>query len=157
MKLLLRCIIIFLAVLLWVSCTSNTILKKPKDLIKKKEMVALITDLYLAKAMKESGNLNIDIWKKENRDHQMYQWILQKHQIDTGRFENSNYYYCSVMDEYDEIHQKALKNLKDTLQKIMQLDSINKIIKIEEDSRLPPEKLYERENLGIKNDQSKIK
>ena len=113
-------------------------------------MVALMTDLYLAKAVKEFGNLDIGIWKKESKDHQMYQWILQKHQIDTGSFESSNYYYCSVMDEYDEIHQKVLKNLKDTLQKIMQLDSINKIIKTEEDSRLPPEKLYEGKEPGIK-------
>ena len=42
--------------LLLASCTSNTIYKKPKDLIPKDSMVALLTDMYIASSAKNRKN-----------------------------------------------------------------------------------------------------
>lgn len=118
-----------------VSCTSNTILKKPKDLIKKKEMVALLTDLYLAKGMENIGGIELSIDEMEKKNLKAYAWVLKKHNIDTTRFQQSNYYYCSVMDDYEKMYKKVLQNLNDTLGKIEKLDSINNIIKLEKEKK----------------------
>ena len=45
----------YIAILLFLlSCTSNTIYKKPKDLIPKDSMVALLTDMYIASSAKSA-------------------------------------------------------------------------------------------------------
>lgn len=89
-----------------VNCTSNTIIKKPDDLIPKEQMVDLLTDLFLA-----SGGKNIkNTQQKRNVDY--YPLVYQKHQIDSTRFKESNYYYTSRIDEYDEILKKVDERLK---------------------------------------------
>lgn len=118
--------------LLLMGCTSNTILKKPKDLIGKEQMTDLLIDLYLAKSLelneipKLSGNPNWDA----------HRWVFRKHQIDTARFRTSNYYYTSVMDEYEDIFKAVLNRLKtmqkelktkDSLARLKYRDSIQKL------------------------------
>lgn len=89
-----------------VNCTSNTIIKKPDDLIPKEQMVDLLTDLFLASGGKSIKNTQ----QKRNVDY--YPLVYQKHQIDSTRFKESNYYYTSRIDEYDEILKKVDERLK---------------------------------------------
>ena len=107
---------LFLWTFLVISCTSNTILKKPDDLIEKEEMTALLTDLYLASAANRSKNL-------ENKKYTDYtQLVFKKYGIDSARFKRSNHYYTSKIDLYEAIHKEvktritakndALKSLK---------------------------------------------
>ncbi len=105
-------------------CTSNTILKKPKDLISKDEMVNLLTDLYIATAAKPLKN-NQEI-KNVNYTH----LVFEKYGIDSARFRTSNYYYTSRIDEYEAIYKEVearLTELHTKYEKIQKIkDSIRK-------------------------------
>lgn len=94
-----------------VSCnSSNTIYKKPNDLIPKDTMVALLTDMYIASSAK---NLKNKFLTKE--DNYVF-LVYEKYKIDTVRFDRSNNYYTSKADEYSDM----LKIVKATI------DSLNK-------------------------------
>ena len=100
------------------SCTSNTIYKEPDDLISKKQMVSLLTDLYLS-----SGTTNIKNINLENKvDYTPL--IFEKYKIDSNRFKRSNFYYTSRIDDYDAILEAVSNNL--TALKLIN-DSINRV------------------------------
>lgn len=96
---------IFLA-FLGVSCTSNTIYKEPKNLIPKDSMVALLTDMYLAASAK---NIK-DSLDRKTPNYTLY--VYEKYKIDSTRFESSNIYYTSKIDEYSKIIKEVKNNLK---------------------------------------------
>ena len=88
------------------ACTSNTILKKPENLIPKEQMVDLLTDIFLANGGDNIKNLNLQ------RNVNYFPLIFDKYQIDTIQFKESNYYYTSKIDDYDEILGEVDKRLK---------------------------------------------
>jgi hypothetical protein len=91
-------ILLFLIVIVLTSCTSNTILKKPKDIIPKDTMVLLLTDLFIAKsAFIEKNILN-------QRKINYMPLVYHKYKIDSTRFSNSNFYYTSKLEEYELIY-----------------------------------------------------
>ena len=112
-----RFYILILSVLI-TSCTSNTILKKPKDLIPKDEMVSIITDMLIANSAFRIKNINL------NRNINYFPLIMEKYNVDSTRFKSSNYYYTSKIDEYDVIIKEVKARL--TYQKKI-VDSIRKI------------------------------
>lgn len=100
-KILLLFIVVFLA-----SCTSNTILEKPKDLIPKDTMVLLLTDLFIAKsAFIEKNTLN-------ERKVNYIPLIYNKYKIDSSRFSTSNFYYTSKLEEYELIYKEVKEGLE---------------------------------------------
>jgi len=107
-----------------ISCTSNTILKKPDALIPKDSMVLLLTDLLIAKSARDVKNLNFQ------RELNYTSIVYENYKIDSTRFLSSNYYYTSVINEYQEIIDKVktrLEVIKDTLEKSKKIkDSIRK-------------------------------
>lgn len=89
------------------ACTSNTIYERPKDLIPRDTMVALMTDLYLASA---SRNLkNIKLQKGVNYIPLVY----AKYNIDSLRLKRSNFYYTSTIDEYQKLLEEVKLNLEE--------------------------------------------
>jgi hypothetical protein len=98
-------VIFFLAIILLASCTSKTILEKPKDLIPKDTMVLLLTDLYIAKSAFTEKNIN------NERKINYVSLVYNKYLIDTTRFISSNYYYTSKLEEYDLIFNEVKANL----------------------------------------------
>jgi len=125
-------IYIFILSVFFGACTSNTILKKPENLIPKEQMVDLLTDIFLANGGDNIKNLNLQ------RNVNYFPLIFDKYQIDTIQFKESNYYYTSRIDDYDEIlgevdkRLKALRkqledevNIKDSI-KALKRDSIKK-------------------------------
>ena len=107
------------------ACTSNTIIKKPKNLIPKDQMVDLLTDMYLANAGDNIKNINL------KRNINYFPIIFEKYQIDTTRFKESNYYYTSRIDDYDGILAKIDTRLK-ALKKQFEIenklnDSLNRL------------------------------
>ncbi|UMB59440.1 DUF4296 domain-containing protein [Lutibacter sp. A80] len=133
--------IFFISFLIY-SCTSNTILKKPDDLIPEDKMVDLLTDLFLADNAKNTKNLQLE------RQVNYYPLVFEKYNIDSTQFKESNFYYTSRVDEYDVLLLKVnerlsalnkkfeeLKRQEDSLvdvDKIMKnkvIDSINNIKK----------------------------
>jgi len=119
-------VIIFLS-LFFVNCTSNTILEKPKDLIPKEQMVELITDLFIASKAKAIKNENLE--RKINYSS----LIFEKYQIDSSRFKESNLYYTSKIDEYNEILNEVDIRLKLLIaqfeKEIEEKDSIERAIR----------------------------
>jgi len=119
-------VLIFLSII-FVNCTSNTILEKPKDLIPKEQMVDLITDLFLANEAKSIKNENLE------RNINYSPLIYEKYKIDSLRFKESNLYYTSKIDEYNDILNEVDKRLKTLLEEfeasITQKDSIDGIDK----------------------------
>ena len=88
-----------------VSCTSNTIYKKPDNLIPKDSMISLLTDMYIASSAKNQKN------KFLKREKNYMFLVYEKYRIDSTRFDASNIYYTSMVDEYTEILNKVKKNI----------------------------------------------
>lgn len=114
-------VFIALSIVFFTSCTSNTILKKPKDLIPKDTMVMLITDLFIAKSAIGEKNLN------NHRKVNYLPLVYNKYQIDSVRFKSSNFYYMSVFEEYDLMYKEVEKILK------VKKDSLESQLKKEQD------------------------
>ena len=120
----------FLVSIFLVSCTSNTIFKEPKDLIPRDTMTLLLGDMMIASSAKFVPNKN-----QQNKVNYMA-FIYDKYKIDSLRFQNSNLYYTSKIDLYQEMITDVKKNLeekKDFYKKIssrkdsIRRDSIKKV------------------------------
>jgi len=107
------------------SCTGNTIYEEPEDLIPKEQMIALLTDIYIA----NSGNTSPN--KLEKRQIEYMPLVYNKYKIDSSRFKRSNIYYTSRIKDYKYIYQEVVKNLeilKESYKKpAMIYDSIQKV------------------------------
>lgn len=150
-----------------VSCTSNTIYEKPEDLIPKDSMVSLLTDMYVASSAKNQKN------KFLKREKNYMILVYEKYKIDSTRFDASNTYYTSKVDEYAEILKKVKGNIDslDVLYRKKQevqdsIKGIKKEEKLKRDTILDkklllddaPKELIKRENRGFeKKDLKKIK
>lgn len=119
-----------------VSCTSNTILEKPKDLIPKDSMSILMEEMMIASSSKFIKN------KFQENDVNYMALVYEKFKIDSVRFQNSNLYYMSKIDEYQKILETATNSLEAKKELFAKqktrLDSIRKdsIKKIKTDSKL---------------------
>ena len=98
---------ILLVLVLLVSCTSNTIFEKPKDLIPRDTMFILIQEMMIASSAKFVNNINSE------RDIHYMAFVYEKYKIDSSRFNRSNTYYISTIDEYI----KLFREVKDSLEK----------------------------------------
>lgn len=88
------------------NCTSNTIIEKPDNLIPKDEMVDLISDMFLASGGEHIKNIHL------KRGVNYFPLIYDKYQIDSVRFNESNRYYISKIDDYDDILKKVDTRLR---------------------------------------------
>ncbi len=102
---------ILTGILLMLSCTSNTILKEPDNLIPREQMVDLLTDMYIANAAFSVKNKNL------NRKIDYIPLVYEKYQIDSLRFHTSNLYYMSRIDDYEVIYKEVEVRLKEMSKK----------------------------------------
>lgn len=111
-------------IILVLSCTSNTIYKKPDDLIQKDLMIELIGQMQIANAARSTKNLN------DERSIEYMALVYRKYGIDSARFARSNFYYSTKIDEYKKMMQSVkldleqLKNFQDSI--VKELDSIKR-------------------------------
>ena len=89
-----------------VSCTSNTIFEKPKDLIPRDTMSLLLQEMMIASSAKFIKN------KSQQKNINYMPFVYEKFKIDSTRFYASNYYYISKIDLYLEILEDAKTNLE---------------------------------------------
>jgi len=97
------CILIFSFL---TSCTSNTIFEKPKDLIPKDTMSLLVQQMMIASSSKFIKNKNL-----ERRINYM-PLVFDLFKIDSTRFQTSNLYYMSTIDDYQSIFEDAQASLE---------------------------------------------
>lgn len=125
------CFFVLIALL---SCTSNTIFEKPKNLIPKDTMSLLLQDLILASSAKFHEN------NHKQTSVNYIPLVYKKYKIDSTRFKISNDYYVTVVDTYKEILEDVQKNLetqedyynellieRDSLREVFVQDSIDNI------------------------------
>lgn len=129
--------ILFISFLMF-SCTSNTILKKPDNLIPEDQMVDLLTDLLLA--VNAETTKNLDLKRKVN----YHPLVFEKYNIDSAQFKESNFYYTSRVDDYDVILLKVEERLKALNKKF-------ETIKREEDSIAQAIKNLEKKSIDSIN------
>jgi hypothetical protein len=103
----------FLSIFL-MACTSNTIMKKPDDLIAKKQMVNLLTDMLIASGAENIKNIDLE------RNVNYFPLVFEKYGIDSTRFKESNYYYTSQIDDYEKILKEVDERLKAMKEKLDQ-------------------------------------
>ncbi len=108
------------------SCTSNTMYKKPENVIPKDSMVSFLTEMYIASSAKNIKNKYL----KKEKNYVMY--VYHKYKIDTVRFDISNAYYTSKIEEYTEMLEKVKFNI----------DSIKNIYDIS--TRIPDSGRYKK-------------
>ena len=89
------------------ACTSNTIYKKPDNLISKKVMADILTDMYLAEGARSVHN------KELERLVDYMPLVYEKYKIDSVRFAESNFYYNTRIDDYEEILKTVDNRLKE--------------------------------------------
>lgn len=89
------------------SCTSNSILEKPKDLIPKDTMSLLVQELMKASSAKFIKNKNL----QKNINYMPF--VYDRFNIDSSRFKRSNFYYMSTVDDYIKIYDDAKKQLEE--------------------------------------------
>lgn len=116
MKALVTLILIFLMI----GCQQDKVnYNKPVDLIPKAEMIDIIYDMHLAVSASNLKDINLD---KRNYMSLVY----EKYNVDSTRFANSNLYYTSRIQEYEEMFEEVERRL-DTLTKVYRekVDSID--------------------------------
>lgn len=105
-----------------VSCTGNTIYKKPENLIPRDTMVQLLVDMHIAAASKPVKNI------QKKKDVNYMALVYEKYKIDSVRFNESNVFYTSKIDEYDKLLgdvKSILEEKRDMVKKeLTRLDSI---------------------------------
>ena len=109
-----------LFVSLLLSCNSNTIYEKPKDLIPKDSMVLLLTDMYIAISARNVKNK----YRKKEKNYMPF--VYEKYGIDSVRFYASSNYYTSKIEPYHEILNEVKSNIK------TDLDSIEKVLEVQD-------------------------
>ena len=96
----------YFGILFLFSCTSNTILEKPKNLIPKDSMSLLIEEMMIASSSKFIKN------KFQENDVNYTTLVYERFKIDSLRFQKSNLYYISKIDDYQKIIEKAIQSLE---------------------------------------------
>lgn len=128
--------------ILFLSCTSRTIYKKPKNLIDREKMIAVWADLYIA-AGARSVKTKTALTKINYAP-----LILDKYKIDSVQFSESNTYYTSKIDEYEKMFEevkKRLEGLKKIYEPEIKKDSIEPIRdSLKKEKRIRKKSLKER-------------
>lgn len=101
--------IFLFSLLLFVSCNKDVEqIEKPKDLLDKNKMAAVLTDISLMEAaanvqLTQNANANIEEGLKFN--------IYKQHSISRKQYESSLKYYSANTAEFKEIYDIVLQNL----------------------------------------------
>ncbi|TJY37970.1 DUF4296 domain-containing protein [Pontimicrobium aquaticum] len=127
-------IVAILCVLIFVGCNSNNIErpKKPKNLIKKQDMVNILYDMSILTASK-------GVNKKLLEENGVFpeDFVYEKYGIDSVQFALSNEYYAYKLETYEEIFNQVKNRLTEE-KKV--LDSIKNIEAEERKKRRDQEK-----------------
>jgi len=94
-------------IIVFISCESKIKYKKPDNLIPKEQMIDLLIDMHLASATTGVRD------KTDSKNRNYMTLVYEKHQIDSARFAESNFYYISNIEDYKAIFKEVHKQLKE--------------------------------------------
>lgn len=143
-------IYLILALIILSSCTSNTIYKKPENLLSKKVMADILTDMYLAEGARSVHN------KNSERLVDYMPLVYEKYKIDSIQFAESNFYYTTKIDDYEEILKTVddrLKEMKSKYEEIAKKEDSIKQSKFRDKKRLLEKPLPKERNRTIEEEE----
>ncbi|HET8736076.1 MAG TPA: DUF4296 domain-containing protein [Pricia sp.] len=88
------------------ACSEN-LLEKPDNLIPEDTMVEVLTDLAVVNAARST---NISVLRNNGIEPMAY--IYKKHGIDSTQFVESDRYYASLPEKYEQIYKKVETRLE---------------------------------------------
>ena len=103
---------------LCISCQDVQKPVPPENLIPEEQMVDILTDVYLANAAKSVNNKII-----RNKGVKLDSFIYAKYQIDSLRFAESNAYYTTQLNTYNDFFVEIERRLNQMQQEV---DSLQK-------------------------------
>lgn len=129
-----KLIYILLIVFVFISCEeSNTIYKKPENLISKEDLIDLMVDIQLAQGAYSVKN------KNHERKIDYMSLVYEKYKIDSIQFSKSMKYYITTINEYSEIMNQTE----------VRLEALRK--------KVDKERIFEQKQEESKNSFNKIK
>lgn len=98
-----------LIILLLTGC-KNDIYDKPKHLVKREKMIAVLVDIHLAEAVYQTKRYSTEELNKFS-ESDFYYSILNKHHLVDSVFEKSLIYYASKPNEFEKIYTRVINRL----------------------------------------------
>jgi len=144
-------ILIIIFVLILNSCFDNVDNEKPQDLISEENMVNIIYDMSLINVSKGINKRII-----ENNGMRPKSYILNKYNIDSIQFVNSNRYYSKDLEKYLMIYEKVLEKLEINRKLISDSIDANKLNKSKRSLEVIAADSMRIEMKGLDKNNSKI-
>ncbi len=105
--------LVTILVLLFFVITScdDSVVPKPENLIKEKQMIDILVDIHLAEAT--YSRFRYDSTMTNNSSQNFYYSVLDKYHIPDSVFEQSFVYYASVPKNFEKMYRKVMNNLSE--------------------------------------------
>ena len=118
-------IILLVSVIFAISC-GEKLIEEPENLIPRNDMVLILKDMAIVNAAKGT---NIGILKDNGIDPTSY--ILNKYEIDSAQFVDSDRYYASLPLQYEGIYKEVEGLLDEEKIRLEELKKINDSLKLQ--------------------------
>jgi len=102
--------ILLLLVFVITSC-DDSVVPKPENLIKEKQMIDMLVDIHLAEAT--FTRFRYDSTMTNNSSANFYYSVLDKYHVPDSVFEQSFVYYASVPKNFEKMYQKVMSHLSE--------------------------------------------
>jgi len=103
-------VILVLLVFVITSC-DDSVVPKPENLIKEKQMIDMLVDIHLAQAT--FTRFRYDSTMTNNSSENFYYSVLDKYHIPDSVFEQSFVYYASVPKNFEKMYHKVMSHLSE--------------------------------------------
>lgn len=112
-------IVLLIALLLFFSCAEKLI-ERPENLIPKEKMMDILRDLAILNAGRTT---NVSIL--HNNEIEPMPYLYAKYGIDSTQFSDSDRYYASIPEEYEDIYKNVEARLEKEKEEIVALKKVN--------------------------------
>jgi hypothetical protein len=106
-KLLVIFSLVFLA---FVSCDKLPV-EKPENLVNKREMIKMLTDIHIAEST--FNHMRYDTIIRNSSSANFYYSVLEKYQVPDSVFEKSYVFYLSTPKKFEEMYREVMNNLSE--------------------------------------------
>jgi hypothetical protein len=131
------------------SCTKSNKPKKPNNLISKEIMTDILYDLYVINAAK---SINKKVMEEKGLMPERY--ILDKYNIDSVQFAESNAYYAYYSDRYKDMVEQAKTRIETQKDSLATIEKEARLARQRQDSirRLNAVKAMDKDSVAIRID-----
>ncbi|HSH19667.1 MAG TPA: DUF4296 domain-containing protein [Draconibacterium sp.] len=106
-------IILALLIYILVSC-DNSVIKKPDNLVKEKQMIDMLIDIHIAEAT--YNRMRYDSIVRNSSSANFYYSVLEKYETPDSVFEKSFLYYASNPKNFEKMYREVMNKLSETEQ-----------------------------------------